>query len=58
MATVLVGVLLLVSAVIAIFILYRFRKSQDSQARKQKRWLNVKKKYIQFQCFEWLEIKV
>ena len=42
-ATVLVGVLLLVSAVIAIFILYRFRKSQDSQARKQKRWLNVKK---------------
>ena len=42
-ATVLVGVLLLVSAVIAIFILYRFRKSQDSQARKQKRWLKVKK---------------
>ena len=42
-ATVLVGVLLLVSAVITIFILYRFRKSQDSQARKQKRWLNVKK---------------
>ena len=32
MATVLVGVLLLVSAGIAVFILYKFRKSQDSQA--------------------------
>ena len=31
MATVLVGVLLLVSAGIAVFILYKFRKSQDSQ---------------------------
>ena len=31
-ATVLVGVLLLVSAGIAVFILYKFRKSQDSQA--------------------------
>ena len=30
-ATVLVGVLLLVSAGIAVFILYKFRKSQDSQ---------------------------
>ena len=32
-ATVLVGVLLLVSAGIAVFILYKFRKSQDNQAR-------------------------
>ena len=31
-ATVLVGVLLLVSAGIAVFILYKFRKSQDNQA--------------------------
>ena len=31
MATVLVGLLLLVSAGIAVFILYKFRKSQDNQ---------------------------
>ena len=31
MATILVGVLLLVSAVIAVFVLYRFRKSQELQ---------------------------
>lgn len=30
-ATILVGVLLLVSAVIAVFVLYRFRKSQELQ---------------------------
>ena len=30
-ATILVGVLLLVSAVIALFVLYRFRKSQELQ---------------------------
>ena len=31
MATILVGVLLLVSALIAVFVLYRFRKSQELQ---------------------------
>ena len=30
-ATILVGVLLLVSAAIAVFVLYRFRKSQELQ---------------------------
>ena len=34
LATVLVGVLLLVSAVIAIFLLYRLKRSQDDQVRK------------------------
>ena len=34
MATILVGVLLLVSALIAVFVLYRFRKSQELQVDK------------------------
>lgn len=33
-ATILVGVLLLVSALIAVFVLYRFRKSQELQVDK------------------------
>jgi len=35
-ATILVGVLLLVSAVIAVFVLYRFRKSQELQEERVK----------------------
>ena len=41
MATVLVGVLLLVSAVIAVFVLYRFRKSQELQVWRKPTFLFI-----------------